>query len=69
MSKNNNELLVRERLEGTGGSMRTNETAQTTRVLWEHELDAVSGGFIKYNFTDVLVESFSLGTSNTFIVG
>jgi len=69
MSKNKNELPVRERLEGTGGSMSTGEKARTTRVLWDHELDAVSGGFIKYNFTDVLVESFSLGTSNTFIVG
>jgi len=69
MSKNNNELLVRERLEGTGGSMRTGEKAQTTRVLRDHELDAVSGGFIKYAFTDVMVESFSSGTSNTFIVG
>jgi len=43
MSKN--ELLPRERLNATGGRMSKSETAQTTRVLRDDELDAVSGGY------------------------
>jgi hypothetical protein len=42
MSKN--ELLMRERLSATGARVSKSETAQTTRVLWDDELDAVSGG-------------------------
>jgi hypothetical protein len=43
MSKN--ELLTRERLSATGARVSKSETAQTTRVLRDDELDAVSGGW------------------------
>ena len=42
MSKN--ELLMRERLSATGARVSKSETTQTTRVLRDDELDAVSGG-------------------------
>jgi len=50
MSKN--ELLQRERLDATSGSITKSETAKTTRVLREDELDAVSGG-LALNFTKI----------------
>jgi len=43
MSKN--ELLLRERLDATSGRKSKSETAQTTRVLRDDELDAVNGGY------------------------
>jgi hypothetical protein len=42
MSKN--DFLLCERLDVTTGRMRKGERAQTTRVLRDDELDAVSGG-------------------------
>jgi len=48
MSKN--ELLVRERLNATSGRMCKSETAQTTRVLRDDELDVVSGGGYDVSF-------------------
>src|SRR5262245_34175086 len=43
MSRNG--LLPRERLDATIGSVTGSAAAQTTRVLRDDELDAVSGGF------------------------
>jgi hypothetical protein len=53
MSKN--EIPVRERLSATGARVSKSETAQTTRVLRDDELDAVSGG--KVTMEDILVTS------------
>ena len=54
MSKNENELPLRERLEG--GRKSKSATAQTTRVLLrDDELDAVNGGV--YQLRDCLVSS------------
>jgi len=56
MSKNN-ELLPRERLDGAGGRKSKNETAHTTRMLRDDELDAVSGG-LSYTLRDCLISSY-----------
>jgi hypothetical protein len=37
-------MSEREQLKATGGPTSKSETAQTTRVLRDDELDAVSGG-------------------------
>ena len=54
-----NELLLRERLNVTSGRMSKSETTQTTRVLRDDELDAVSGG-LKVNMEDILVTSLKV---------
>jgi len=53
MSKNN-ELLPRERLDGAGGRMSRNETAQTTRMLRDDELDAVCGGLASMDVSKMI---------------
>jgi hypothetical protein len=41
-------MSERDRLDATGGRRSESETAQTTRVLRDDELDAVSGGKVQF---------------------
>ena len=58
-----NERLLRERLNAMGGRMSKSETAQTTRVMRDGELDAVSGG-LTLNLQNTMVSGFRLEIGN-----
>jgi hypothetical protein len=51
-------MSERDRLDATGGPTSKSETAQTTRVLRDDELDAVSGASA-YTLQDCLISGYN----------